>query len=162
MPNKAVMSKNPLIKVSFSGSPLVGDSGNSLLPKTGIPCLYLLCKKDEKSPFYIGEYGKSQKYDVVTRIKRHFGSSGTLARVSNNMHAFGYNLPEEFDAYIKPLIKKYENTCYRESLEAWVIHKICHVKKTQNSTFCVTKHIAPKHNLSQSADDVINEFDNYS
>ena len=149
-------------KIYFSGSPLKESSTKKKIPGVGKPCLYFLCEKDTKSPFYIGEYGKSKTYDVVTRIKCHFRNSGTLARVSNNMAAFGYNVPSEFDAYIKVLTKKYENVCYRESLEAWIIHKICHNKKTQNNKFCVTKHIAPKHALSKEADKIINEFENYS
>lgn len=145
--------------MSFSGIPLKEISGIKKTLGIGQPCLYFLCEIGSKLPFYIGEYGKSETYDVVTRIKRHFRNSGTLARVSNNMRAFGYGVPTEFDAYIKVLSKKYKNICYRESLEAWVIHKICHVNKKQNRKFCVTKHIVPKHSLSKEAENIIDEFE---
>lgn len=156
------MSKNTMYKISFSGNPLKEFTDSKKMLAIEKPCLYFLCEKDSKSPFYIGEYGKSTTYDVVTRIKCRFRNSGTLARVSNNMRAFGYEVPSEFDAYIKVLLKKYQNVCYRESLEAWIIHKICHNKKAQSSTFCVAKHTAPKHPLSKEADKIIDEFENYS
>ena len=128
------------------------------IPTIGIPYLYLLCEKNSKLPFYIGEYGKSETYNVVTRIKKHFSNAGTLSRVSINLTFFGYPIPTSFDAYIKKLPEEFKNTCNRESLEAWVIHKVCHQHKMQDEKFCVTKYIAPRHDYSKCAQDIIDEF----
>lgn len=115
-------------------------------PVIGHPAVYFLVDSGTTTPFYVGEYGKSEKYDVVERIRFHFHSSGgTRARVLLNMAAFGYSLPPTFTAYVKLLGEDYQNGPRRESLEAWIIHILCHERKAQSSQFCVVSHVAPRH-----------------
>ena len=145
-------------KLEFSGAPLRTDLGDFAKPKNGVPFIYILTEIDSKAPFYIGEYGKAQTYNVISRIKRHFGRSGTLARVALNMPKFGHNLPSRFNAYVKELPNDFKDISKRISLEAWVIYKACHVEKMQDNKFCVTKYAAPTHDYSELASKILAEF----
>jgi len=149
-------------KLRFAGKPLKTDLGEFASPENGVPFIYLLTEKDSKEPFYIGEYGKASTYNIITRIKRHFAKTGTLARVALNMPRFGHELPSEFDAYIKELSTEFKDHRKRASLEAWVIHTVCHQKKIQSSKFCVTKYVSPEDECSVEAKKIVKEFEECS
>ena len=132
-----------------------------MLFQIGSPSIYILAEVDSKAPFYIGEYGKSSKYNVISRIKSHFGKHNTLSRVAQNIPAFKHVIPPSVCAYIKVLPEEFKCQKNRASLEAWLIYKVCHVKKIQDSRFCVTKYIAPLFDHSALAEEIIMEFQNY-
>ncbi|WP_178098845.1 hypothetical protein, partial [Pseudomonas sp. H3(2019)] len=119
---------------------------------------YFLVQSGSKSPFYIGEYGKAEGYNVIERISRHFANSGTLRRVAINLSAFGVPQPSKFSAYVKQLPDEYRDDAKRKSLEAWIIHIVCHELKIQSKSFCVVKYQAPTHNEQAIAREIINEF----
>jgi hypothetical protein len=127
-------------------------------PETSRPFVYLLTEPGSDMPFYIGEYGKAGSYNVLSRIRRHFWKSGTLARVSNNLPRFNNDVPAEFDAYIKELDDSFSSTDKRQSLEAWLIYIACHVEKCQSRKFCVTKYSAPTEDYSGMAKNILEEF----
>lgn len=130
----------------------------------GIPFVYFLTEPDFRVPFYVGECGQSASYNVAGRIRRHFHASGTMARVRRNMNFFGFAVPEEFDAYIRQLPDKYSDKAERQSLEGWVIHKLCHSTKKQHAQFCVTKYSAPTptSDAGNLADQILSELYAYS
>lgn len=127
-------------------------------PAAGVPFVYFLVESGSKNPFYIGEYGKAEGYNVIERIRRHFANSGTLRRVALNLSAFGVPQPPNFTAYVKQLPEEYRDDLKRKSLEAWIIHIVCHELKTQSPSFCVVKYQAPTHNEQATAREIINEF----
>lgn len=127
-------------------------------PEASRPFVYLLTEPGSERPFYIGEYGKAKTYNVLNRIRRHFWKSGTLARVANNLPRFNHEVPAEFDAYIKELDDSFSSTKKRQSLEAWLIYIVCHVKKYQSDKFCVTKYSAPTEDYSEMAMRILDEF----
>ncbi|BEV17814.1 hypothetical protein HBDW_46020 [Herbaspirillum sp. DW155] len=126
-----------------NGRYAAAKDGELFRPGAKNPAVYFLVRPDSTAPFYVGEYGKAATYDVVERIRRHFGATGTLRRVALNMGAYGYDLPTEFTAYVKMLGPDYQDVERRTSLEAWLIHILCHDLKKQSSEFCVVKHNAP-------------------
>lgn len=146
-------------KLHFSGKPLKITTVSEE-PKEGLPFIYILTEKDDDKPFYIGECGKAVGYNVLGRIRRHFWKGSTLGRVVKNLPAFGHAIPNEFDAYIKELDGVFSDVNERQSLEAWLIYTVCHVKKVQSERFCVIKYAAPKEtsNYSTMACEIINEF----
>ena len=107
---------------------------------------------------YIGEYGKSEKYNVVWRIKQHFANSGTLRRASINLMSFNNVMPNFITAYIFELDDQFKNSVNRESLEAWLIYLTCHHYKIQDNRFAVTKYISPRFDYSKLAKKIINDY----
>lgn len=126
-------------------------------PNIGAPCLYFLTQKGKRSPFYIGEYGKSQIYNVVTRVARHF-RAGTLGRLHANMPKFKNKVPQSVVAHIFILADEFKDHPKRKSLEGWVIHKACHVQKIQDKRFAVTRYAAPNHDYSKEAARILGRF----
>jgi hypothetical protein len=123
----------------------------------GAPCIYFLCQKGSRAPFYIGEYGKSKKYNVVARMTRHF-RSGTLGRVYANMPKFKNKVPRSVVAHIFSLADDFKDDSNRKSLEGWVIHKACHVQKIQDKRFAVTRYSVPNHDYSKEAARILGRF----
>jgi len=136
----------------------VAETTNVTVPGNGTPCLYFLSQKGKHAPFYIGEYGKSKTYNVVSRIARHFGASGTLRRVAENMPKFKNKVPRSVVAHIFVLGKEFNNEAKRKSLEAWVIYKACHVQKIQDKRFAVTKCSAPNDDYSRMAASILSRY----
>lgn len=131
-------------------------------PAVGVPFVYFLVEIGSKHPFYIGECGKAEGYNVIERIRRHFANSGTLRRVALNMAAFGTSQPAAFSAYVKQLPDEYRNAAKRKSLEAWIIYIACHELKIQSQSFCVVKYQAPTDNEQVFARSIINEFTSHA
>jgi hypothetical protein len=129
------------------------------VPEVGTPCLYFLSEKRIDKPFYIGEYGKSKKYDIVGRISQNLSGNGTLSRVSINMRAFNNQVPSNVVAHIFILPDKFEDNKMRKSLEAWVIYITCHQRKIQDKRFAVTRYNTPKKNYSNYANQILNRYE---
>jgi hypothetical protein len=144
-------------RINYSGRPPI-PSVENFAPKPGEPSVYFLTEDSSKEPFYIGEYGKAKTYNVIKRIQRHFANSGTLRRVALNLAAFGINNPSAFSAYIEQLPDEYRDDKKRKSLEAWIIHIVCHELKMQSSSFCVVKYEAPSSDEEKFARQIIDEF----
>lgn len=136
----------------------VAAENNVVIPDNGTPCLYFLSQKGKRAPFYIGEYGKAKTYSVVGRIARHFGASGTLRRVAENMPKFKNKVPRSVMAHIFVLGREFKDESKRKSLEAWVIYKTCHVQKIQDKRFAVTKYAAPNHDYSKMAASIVSRY----
>jgi hypothetical protein len=132
------------------------------VPGKGTPCIYFLTRKGQKGPYYIGEYGKAKSYNVLYRIKQHFNltEKNTLCRMARNLRGFNQDIPKQTMVHIFRLGKKYRNVAKRQSLEAWVIHLVCHEMKIQDIWFAVTKYTAPVSNCEREARRLIQKYQN--
>lgn len=123
-------------------------------PEPSVPFLYVLCDAlSPGAPIYIGEYGKAKGYNAIERVRRHFAraDSSRVNRVRKNMIAFGENIPPTIAAHFFELESRFQNKVERESLEAWVIREFCHVNRTHDERFCVSKYSAPHTNYQYQA-----------
>lgn len=128
------------------------------VPAIGVPCIYLLAESGLRNPIYIGEYGKSEKYNVIGRIEAHFGKNRNLRCVAKNMTAFKLTVPERVTAYVIELDNRFTDQASRRSLEAWVIIIVCNQLRIHDNRFAVTSFSAPTTDYELLAREIVSSY----
>jgi hypothetical protein len=71
---------------------------------------------------YVGEYGKSQTYDLITRLRRSIGelSHNTMNQLVKNCELTEFDIMRKLDVYCYQLSDDYEEEDGRKQVESWV------------------------------------------
>ena len=83
--------------------------------------VYIWVDVDTSQIVYVGEYGKSSEYDLITRLRRSIGelSHNTMNQLVKNSSLTGYDLTRDMNVYCYQLASGNDAEAQRKEIECW-------------------------------------------